>query len=224
MGIYNEIDQLNAQVLFRYIIVLLFNIYFFSKINIKLNALMALIIGSFIVIYLNDRRKSTIGELEEQHQAKVNVIKPDPIKFKDKEDVVDFIFSIQDLYAYNPQAYEEMIDNINSFFTLYEIIQIGVINCEEFFALAENKKQNAMNSLHSITFSLPTSKKLTDKLNNSHKKLDEVLKVYLNDIYNICRRELYREGYDITRKLIDTGPRASNHYLNMIAGATYDIY
>lgn len=224
MGIYKEIQNISASILFRYISIIIFLLFFIGKMDVTLGAILGLGVGMVSVYYLNDRRKSTIDTLQRQHEAKADTIKPPPKRFRDREDVVDFMFSIQDFYPYNPLAFEEIVDNIDSFFELYEFVEKGVPNCEEVFALAENKKQNAVNALHSLIFTIPVSIKVTEKHNKAHLKLDEVMKTYLTTMYNKCKRELSKHGYSIERKHIDTGPRPYNHYIKTVGGATYDIH
>ncbi len=212
MGIFSLIDSFDNKSLFFYIgIILLLILYFRNKI-IGLNIILALAFGVIIILYLNDA-KTFRNELEKKQQAhKLSMIKPPPKKIADKNDIIDLLFSIQDLYPYNPEAYEEMVDNIDAFMTIYDIIKTDPVFCEYYYQIGESKKSNAINALQSLIFNLPNNKIVEDKLTRAYKRLDTILTKYINELYKICDNDLTTKGFDITRKIINTGPKEYNVY------------
>ena len=90
------------------------------------------------------------------------------------------------------------------------------------FDLAENKKNNALNALHSLIYKIPNSVEYTAKLDGSVKALEKILLNYLELMYAAQQDDLYRRGYDSAYHEINRGPKAANYYNT--AKHTYDIY
>jgi hypothetical protein len=222
MRLYNLIKTINNKNLFKYAVIILISIIYFSNKNIKLNIFLALIIALFYISYNYDEIKTNQEEEEEQMHLKRSTIKPKPTNFEDRDDVIDYLFSIQDWYHYNPQAYEELIDNLRSFFKLYNTIKRGSDFCDSYYQIVESKKNNALNAFHSLIYTIPVNFPVMDKFNRAHKRLETILNEYLNELYDICYRDLKKKGYDITRRAINLGPKEANHYFDK--DFTYQIY
>lgn len=213
MGIYTEIMETNSSTLFKYGTILMVSLSILRRVKIRLNIFLAILIASVIILYLHEKRETNIEDIEKQHQLKVDTILP-PIKTVEKyRDIVDFLYSIQDFHAYNPQAYEEMVDNLTIFFEMYESIQKGAIRCDDYYEIALSKKQNSINSLHSLIYNLPTAGVLHKKLIKAQEVLDELLGKYLNDIYTECNHVILRDGLNKESQVIYKGPSPYNEFL-----------
>ena len=229
MGLYTTLNQLDNPTIFKYILIIILFIFFFRNKNIGLNVFLAIIIGTIVVLYNYDKRVTIADHIEEEKKVKLESIKPQPRNFKGKTDIVDIVFSIQDFHDYNPLAFEEMIDNIDNFLEIYSILfkegrEWGnlIPLCEQHYQIADSKKNNALNALHSIIFSLPNDPRIIDKLNRAHKRMETVLNKYLNLLYDACHHDLVQKGYHVERKNIYLGPKEANHYFDK--DFTYQIY
>jgi hypothetical protein len=222
MGLYTLIETINNKNLFKYVIILILSIIYFGRQNIKINAFMAIMVALVYIAYNYDEITTKKEEEEDHKELKRESIQPTPRNFKEKDDLIDFLFSIQDWYHYNPESYEEAIDNLQSFFDLYKAIQRGSKFCDQYFQIAESKKNNALNSFHSMVYTIPVNADVMDKFNRAHKRLETILNEYLNEIYDICHHDLIRRGYDITRRAINTGPKEANHFFD--TDYTYQFY
>jgi len=211
-NIYNKIQNINNKKIFKYIFIIIVSLLYFRTKNINLNVILALIIGTIIIIYLNGKNKTDLTDKQIEKEIKIDNIKPDPNKISEYNDILDFIFSIQDMYEYNPQSYEEMLDNINAFLSIYNIILDGTPYCEYHYQIASSKKDNAVNSLHSIIYNTPSNKMVMDKHTRAHKRLETILNVYLNKLYDTCHNSLIINGYNIYKKQINLGPKEYNNY------------
>ncbi len=212
MGLYTLVDDLTNKVTFSYLSIIVLTLFYFWRKNIGLNIILALVLAVIIIAYKYDKRKTLADQDEEAQQTKVDNIMPEPKEFKNRDDIINFIFSIQDMYVYNPLAYEEMIDNLDAFFKIYDIIMTDTPHCDYNYIIAESKKSNAVNALHSLIFTIPHSKQLTDKLDRAHKRLETILTDYLNDIYDECQHDIIKEGYNVDRTILNIGPKPANHY------------
>jgi hypothetical protein len=192
--------------------------------NIGLNIILGLFFSGVTILYLHERITSKLELEEEQYKEKIKNIKPEIPKIKSRmdKDIIDLVFSIQDFYIYNPEAFEEMADNINNFLTIHDFIFNNEPFCELYYEIAESKKNNAINALHSIIFNLPNDNDAIDKLNRAHKRLDTILTKHLNEIYDKCHYKLTLKGYDVFTKKLDLGPKPANHYFDK--KFTYQFY
>ena len=223
MNYYKELKKTDGQTIFMYVAVTLIIVAILKRFNLTISVLIALICSYFFVVYYTQKLNNENKLIHDQHITKSNYIKPYDKSLEKYEDVIDFLFSIQDFYRFNQQNYEEMIDNISAFFVVYENININDTLCEDNYKLMENKKKNALNALHSIIFSLPENKIITNKFNRSMIKLEFILNEYLYSINKKCKNIIINDGYTIDRKILNSGPSAHNSYLND-ENFTYDFF
>lgn len=222
MKLYQLAEKMSNTTTFKYATIIVVLLIFFRTKYIGLNIFLALILALVVIAYIQDKNDTKILHEETEKEHKLDSIKPKPENFKGHDDIVDFVYSVQDLYDYNPLAFEEMVDNLDVMLEIRTLLEKGVKNCEHYYQIAENKKNNALNSLHSLIFTIPTSKRLTDKLDRGHKRLETVLNKYLNYMYDICYHDTVKNGYNVERIHINLGPKAHNHYFDR--DFTYQIY
>lgn len=178
-------------------------------------AILVLIIGGLIMQSAKERSVmepyEPVAE-KNRHEKQLTAIRPYPIHFGEHQEIIDFVFFIQDLYAYNPPAFEEMIENLTAFFSIKKDMEAGVWNPSYYYQIAESKKDNAQNSLHSVIHALPNDPGLTDKFNRSHYQLGVLLAKHLGDMYNICKQRVVTYGLNKWVAPIEKGPKAWNTY------------
>ena len=204
------------------IIITIFFIIVFRRINITLAIILSIGISICVIFYLQQKKDLLNDDDERQHKVKHSTILPKPKNFFKYKDIVAFFFSIQDFYSYNPQAYEEIVDSIDSFLKIYEDINHSHKLCNSLYELAENKKNNGINALHSLIFSIPTGIVAIRKLNKSILVLEKILNKYLDNLVNIQKNYVYVNGYNTEHKIINVYPKPSNHYNK--EKYTYDLY
>ena len=106
------------------------------------------------------------------------------------QDINDFLYSIQEFYYVNPQAFEEMLDSINTIMQIKNKFDITIKNCTKYYIIAHNSKRNCINSLHSIIYNLSANRSITYKLSNSLKVLEQILNKYLYEMLDICKHNI----------------------------------
>lgn len=225
MSVFTFIDSFNNKFTFEYLVIIIIILAFFMRVSIKLNIIFGLFIGVVVILYMNGKQTAVNELFEKQMEIKLDAIKPEPYKLKEtkNKDIIDFLFSIQDFYVYNQQAYEELIANIESFLTLYEDIFGGDEDLAfYYYQIAESKKNNALNSLQSMIYKLPVDPIITDKFDRAHKRLETILNKYMNQLYDKCTHLIIKNGHNIHTRQINTGPREANHYFDKEFG--YQFY
>lgn len=222
MGIYTFVESLNNKELFRNIVIIIVFVYLSASYTIKLNIIFSIVLAVICILYLYEKERNTINIEEEQHKAKLASINPEPKNIKENKDLINFIFSVQDFYVYNPQAFEEMVDSIDAFKQLYNDIFTESQFSNYYYQIAETKKNDALNAFHSIIYKLPVNDIFTEKFNRAHKRLETILNNYINEIYDQCDFYLYRDGHDTLKKEIVIGPKEYNQYNDK--EFTFEIY
>jgi len=213
--IYSFIESINNQLLFLYIVIIIIFIYFFIKIDIRLNVFLALILAIGVILYINEKEQR-VHQIEENIlNTKKSAIKPEsPHLTNINKDLIDFIFSVQDFYQFNPQAFEEFVDDIDAFLVLSDTIRNDVNLCNYYYQIADTKASNALNVFHSLLYNLPVDPVFTEKLVRAHKRLETILNRYLNELYDLCETFLFQTGYNVQKKQIVIGPKEYNTYFD----------
>lgn len=209
----NRIDE---KTLYWYIVIFVLVIYIFTFINVTISLIFGTIIGMVIIIYMYSNYqilKKQELELFEQKRESItpNIQQNEIIKYNE---IVDFIFSIQDFYEYNQQAYEDLLESIDHFFILYDEINIDNSLSGINYDMMETKMKTALNTLSSIVIELPKNKKYDNKLLKSVNMLKYLLEKYLNKVKEINNKYIYENGYTSVTKIIETGPPARNYYMD----------
>lgn len=212
MGISQNINLLDKKTFFNYLIILSIFISIFIRLNIKLNIIFGTLLAFLFLYYVYDRDATKIQIKNDIITTKKILIRPESKQLLKHDKLVNFIFSIQEFYTYNAQAYEDMIDFIDSLLVLYEESKKDNYVAGNNFIMMENKKKNALNSLHSIIYTLPDNKLVINKLEKAYRELDTLLIYYLNEVYNINKFHIYDKGYNNHTKVINLGPKPSNFY------------
>lgn len=202
MGISYE-SILDNETLFYYIIIIIGIAFVFSNIMIELNLIFGLIIGGIViyVLYTNYKDKQEVENKTKSFQE--SLLLPKPETLSKYENVVKYLFSIQDFYVHNPQAYEDMVNAIENFFRIYEETIVNHKYAGRNYDMMIEQKRSGMNSLHSIIYNLPTNVDYTEKLDNGVVTLEEVLQEYLDKVESIQKLYLHQNGYNVDTKIIN---------------------
>ena len=227
MGAYTFIESFQNNEIFRNVLIIIMFILFFLQISVELNIILGLILAGYLILYLKEKDNIRIQTEERENNTKLSFIKPHLEKInKDKDrDFIDFIFSVQDFYVFNPRAYEEFIDNMDAFFELRELIFSDETFINYYFQIAESKKDNALNSFHSLIFSLPNDKTYTEKFDRAHKRLETLLNKEFNQMYDQVTFISVKNGPDVLKRPVeqDLEPKSYMTYFDK-NDFTYQFY
>ena len=222
--LYKFIDTWDRTKVFMYIVVFVFILWYFSKKNIGNNILIALIVGAFIVSYLNNRSINATDTANDIKKIKLSNIEPSLTKNSSQQkNIVDILFSIQDIYAYNPLQYEEIIKCINTFYERYNKAFIDPPTSSDSYAFMKQAKRDANNALKSILISIPDNQFIRNKINTTSKELDTIMTQHLDQISYLIDERIYKNGYNVDTKIIDYGPKPHNEYTDIYGPYTYEL-
>lgn len=212
MDFFHKLEETDNQTLFIYVVVIVISIFIFKRFDIELNAVFGFMIGVILIYYIFHRRFDEIKDNKETQKQKIETIRPKPKVFQKYTDITDFIFAIQDMYPYNVQSYEDLIDSLDAFFTLYEETVLFPEEAGRNHQMAHTMQEQALFNLHGLIFELPDKKEYVEKLNNSIVELERILEKYLEEIRIMNKKHIIENGYNNRTKLILTGPDASNFH------------
>ena len=222
-NLYEYVNEIDGSLFFYYIIIFLIFYIFFKNYEIKLNVIVGMIFAFLCIIYINEKNKKTKNDDVNLRQKKAKIIEPEVKKLKKYNDIIDFLFSIQDLYIYNPQAFEEMHHNITNFFIVYEDILKNKKQTNNLYNIADKNMNDSINNLHSIIYNLPENDiNVRNKLHVAMDVLEKILNKYLNEIYEYHIDNL-NNGYNVDYKIINTGPKEHNYYGDDITNFNFII-
>lgn len=216
-NLFTYFNNIEPKKFYFYLFIFLLIIFYFKNYDIGINSVFGFFIAMFIILFLNEKNKFIANNRETMKNKKIELIEPKSEIINKYDDIIDFLFSIQDFYIYNPQAYEEIINFITYFFTVYEDIKKNPQQTNKLFSIAENNMSNAINHLHSIIYNIPDDKNIVKKLQKAMNSLEKILNNYLNDMYDIHIKNI---TYDVEHKEITIGPKEHNFYNDDI----FDFY
>jgi Ca2+/Na+ antiporter len=211
MKLFEE-STLDSKTLFFYVVIIITIIFSFSTINLNLNILYGTIIAYFLINYLySDYKQKQEKENKTKSYQEANLL-PKPEIISKYGDIIKYLFSIQDLYIYNPQAYEEITDSLANFFRTFEETQNNPCQAGINHGLMITYKKHTVNALHSIIYNLSNDVDYTEKLNEAIVILQEILDEYLDKVEKKQKECLYEYGYNVSTKLINKGELAYNEF------------
>lgn len=203
--------HLNNPHLFIYITIFIIILGYVSRFNINLAIILGFVLGYYIFNQLVYSTKNHEQKKIDMLNNKIKDIRPSPEIISKYNDIVNFLFSIQDLYVYNPPSYEEMVESIKSFFIVYEeSIKIPELSHQN-YSIAELKFNNAVNSLHSMIINSETDADLNNKINRSYRVLYKLLKKYLDEIELNIKKDIKYNGYNNRTVVLDTKLKPYNY-------------
>ena len=226
LGLFDYINDIERENLFNYIVILIFSLFFTTKIfEINIKHIAGILLGISLIIFFNDRKESTIRTFNQEMEFKLSAIKNTIINSRERvprtnvkigvpewfhtdADLINLYFNILDFQKYNPDAYEKSIIAVDNILKLQQDLKKGVRNCAENMDVMIQFKNNATNHFMTFIYSLPSNPVTDLKLNNNLERLVLLLQRHIDDAYRLCKRQYSKLGWSIDRRIISNrGPR-----------------
>ena len=220
--IFKYIHDIDNQSIFKYLLITFGIILITNRINITSNLIVGVIISVCVGMYLNDKNKATgkhfISEIS--RSLKTNKFK-DTNYFYIDSNLVEFINEISEYQQYNPVVYRKLILTLDRFLKLVTDMEKDTDGMGELYHVIELYKTNALNTLHSMVYTIPQTEITTKKFNNALKKLEKILNSHLNNVFNYMEHSYSKKQINIDRRFIyKNHPKAYNKSHNI----NYDFY
>lgn len=215
---------IDRKTLFFYVIIFIVIMFLFSGVAIGLNIVFGTLVASVVLYFLYTNYCYDEDEREEIILSQNNLILPDPELARGYENVVRYLFSIQNFYSHNSSAYTEMINGFRNFFRIYEDTYIIPRYAGRNYEMMVDQKRISMNALHSILHNMQIRyhDQYTDKLERAITAIEHVLQEYLDKVEYMHKLHIHEDNYNIETKLIDkSGVLARNAYDKKDVPETY---
>jgi|688.fasta_scaffold192053_3 hypothetical protein len=211
--IIDKINTYNDETIYIYSAIIFFSMVYFSRYNIGINVVFGFFIGIIIINIILKQKIDTDENRREDLKTKISVIKPKLNTLQKRDDIVDYLFSIQELYYYNPQAYSEMVQLLEDFYRLEDLVSIGELNFGLYYDLLQDKKRLILNNLQSLIILTPEDKRIDLKLEMACDILEDKLNKTLDKVYYMYKENIHKNGYNTDIKLLSPlSPDGSNKF------------
>jgi len=155
-------------------------VLYILKVDLHLVITAILFICYFYYLYTTRENEKNIILTRRENEPFQNKL---PSTINNYDDIVNFLYFINDFKQYNEQVYDSMLININDFFSSYEDYQI----LEEHNKKLMNDvlldiKFKILDGLSSLIYSFNNSPKLRNKLNDAINILNNILNRYLHKL------------------------------------------
>ncbi|ATZ80623.1 hypothetical protein BMW23_0576 [Bodo saltans virus] len=214
---------INNTALFWFIILFIFIVFIISKKEITLSIFFGTFVAMIILFFVYNNHVYNEKENEQEFINKQNTIYPKFSQSSKYHDMTELLYSVQDMYSYNPEAYGEFIQNINDFYAIYENILDTNDNIGQKYDLLIDKKKNIINSFQSIVFKLPNNAQYTKYFNNKITEINTQFDAYLDYVVYLQKKSLYENGINCDTKLIDKSDIVSYDSFDNRGLFSYDI-
>ena len=111
--------------------------------------------------------------------------------------IIQFFYNTRENSQYNLSNYISSLSKINDILALSFQMNIGVENPYQNYKTIKKLYNDALNSYHSIIYSLPSDKIVYKKFNSSLKILQSLLIKHLDDASVICKLKNNKEDINI---------------------------
>lgn len=223
-------DYLNNKTIFIYVCIFIVIIFLFSLKTIALNIFYGTFVACVIIYCIHSKsRKNAETEYNIINDKLEEISDIANINILNNKELSSLLFSIKDIYYYNPDAYTEMMDALNNFTEIYEIIQEDKSKAGIYFDHMNTYKKQSLNALQSLIISVD-NKDIIKKINTATNVLEDILLEYLNDVYHKNSENIHKTGYTTQTKIIELGPNPINSYSldsnkdNIISKYSYNIF
>ena len=209
-NIYESIDSSSSIHKFIYLLIIIFSLYIFSKVTVKINYICGIIVA-FILILLYIQYNNNNFEIDDKElRYKLKFLNEhlfnnkDYKKFKMGESLssdnksyfsnfslfIDFLYDIKNYSTYTLKIYQEIIKSTNMFLKLYVDIDNNIdINRNK--ELAHKYFILSMNNYQSLIYSIPSNQLQYKTLDNKMKIFYNIFQIYLKDIKQKAKKEFY---------------------------------
>jgi len=222
-SVYSFITQINSDETAIYVFIIFIFVALLKSKTIGLNLLFALFLSYLVILYLIGKKQSKLDQNLDEYQLKTNYLKDNiatnNIDVNGNQDLIDFLFSIQDIKQYHPSAYQEMTEAIKWIIEYVDILKNNVKFPIYYYQIMVAKKETSLNALHSIIFTLPDDGNYINKLDKAHQKLEKILNQYLDIVYGIIKKD---KDTEVIHTPFANSPKANNHYDDRLH--TYQYY
>jgi hypothetical protein len=220
-NLYTIVDSIPNYNRLYYVFIFIGILYFTTRYDIKLNFILGILLSIIFIHYLISRdnvlQDSFIDDkdlqlrflndlLFDNRDKYVTSVINDNFNIEPPFEqsylylnplIIQFFYNTRENSQYNLSNYVNSLSKINNILALSFQINIGVENPYQNYKTIKKLYNDALNSYHSIIYSLPSDKIIYKKFNSSLKILQSLLIKHLDDATVICKLKNNKEDINI---------------------------
>lgn len=198
------------------ILILIVIIWIFKYTTTNTSTIIALLIGFVIIYYYNINYNETKEKEKNMEETKKkHIIPKNNIQNKT---ILDFLFSVQDMYAYSPAIYKELVNLIEDFYNIKNYIKNNNRYVNPMYSIIDDKKRHVLNCFQSLIYSTKADIVETNRFNDKMDELKTIIDIEMEEVKKIHEKDVYN-GIDNYTRLIPSGPAAFNQFQSI-----YDFF
>lgn len=174
---------------FIYIVIVIAVICFIYRLNLRSTIWIGLIVGIFVVYYMNEKYEQEINRDADQLWV---ILKSDLLKqtryFITDPILIRWVSDVGELKKYNVLDFNKMIKTLDQMLRVIDDMQRGVSDCKANYDIIKDLKVSALNQFHGLIYRIPYPalrrkydyylSELGKHLNDHTQKLLRIFKVY----------------------------------------------
>ena len=172
-----------------YVMIFFAIVILYKVISLSFSLVIWVFIGLVVARYFYLRQEKTSeNTLVREKYRRVPTFRTDiPNRFYAYADIIDFLYGINYYYGVNPNAYENLVDSINTFLQLYEqIMHRQMIYCKSNAEVASGFVTQARNNLLSMIYGLSPVELANKKFHTELDRFGRLMSKYLDQIIVKC--------------------------------------
>jgi hypothetical protein len=193
------IDHVNR---FTYIAIVIGFIVFFKRLELSSHIIFGLIIGIITVWYFNEKTNVTnTGFIAQMRKILATpALKPHLYKnlYKDSELVI-LLDDYKEYHYYNPATYQTVVQGIDQFLGLTDMIQHST-EYQNDYELLRELKIGLLNKFHEFIYRVPNAQAALAKYQNGLLRLEKHLNYHIDKAHRTVSQRDQEEGISIKSK------------------------
>jgi hypothetical protein len=199
MDLYQWITNMDVHYRFIYIVIIVAAIFIAGRFKPSGYTMFGIVVALVIIYYINNSNEN----LDSAYFAKMERIMADPILkgknwlYLDSE-ILDFLFKIRFMYAYNPGAFTNLVNQIDEFLKLTHDLETGTERYNFDYSTLKEQKGKIMNTFHAFVHSIPVGTVSTKSYEYYMRELERLLNYQIDRMHTLVVTKNNDKPIDIT--------------------------
>ena len=200
--LYNIVFESTNEIFYFYLFLLLIFIFIFINIDFNYSILLGLLFGSLMIYLIYLYREVNILTNKEKMEKKIDYVSSPNNNLYNYNDINDFLFYLKNFESKNINNYYDIVNNFNNFILLYEdsLKDSSLINVNY------DRLKNIKNKIEKLIFEfyyMCDEVQYTKILEKNQISAGLLLDKYINKINEIYKKNIYYNGYNNNKVIID---------------------
>ena len=205
--IYDIIHNNEPKVIFWFVIILILMLYLID------NLFLVIIFYSIIIYYIHTYIH--INQTNEHYEIenKYNEIKLTDENIKKYKNIINFLYKLKEYKKYNISRFSEIEHLIYKFMDMYEQIKNNNMDIQTNYNTLTDIQYQIIKTVHTFTLHI-YNKEHNKNIKELTNEIFDILKNYIDEIYDLYHKELIKDGISHKTKLINNSLIKPSNFLD----------